>query len=115
MFLRALLFTLQILDIDMKAKLKATGEQVEVTPNGMMNISCASYKDKSGRMIPSTALEFDKEIDWEQRRYELAKAAMQGFITNNELFERFEENAEAFHDLCSDSISITDEMIKQLK
>lgn len=24
----------------------------------------------------------EKEIDWEQRRYELAKAAMQGFCSN---------------------------------
>ena len=28
------------------------------------------------------ALEFETEIDWEQRRYEIAKELMRGFATN---------------------------------
>ena len=39
-----------------------------------MLVSCGSFITKDGRKIPGTALEFEKAIDWEQRRYELAKS-----------------------------------------
>lgn len=57
----------------MKAILKATGEAVEVNSLGTMSISCGAYRTNDGRMIPATALEFERVIDWEQRRYELIK------------------------------------------
>lgn len=57
----------------MKAILKATGETVEVNPSGTMRISCGAYHTNDGRILPATALEFEKIIDWEQRRYELIK------------------------------------------
>lgn len=57
----------------MKAILKATGETVEVNSSGTMSISCGAYRTNDGRMIPATALEFERVIDWEQRRYELIK------------------------------------------
>ena len=66
----------------MKARIKVTGEVVDVKPSGTMKISCGAYLTEDGRMMPGTALEFEKAIDWEQRRYELAKAAMQGFCSN---------------------------------
>ena len=65
------------------ARLKPTGEEVEVIPNGTMSIHCAAYKTKDGRMIPTTALEFEKNIDWEQRRYEIAKELMKAFAANS--------------------------------
>lgn len=67
----------------MKAKVKDTGEVVEVTPcSEPLNARIAFYKTEQGRMFPMFALEFEKEVDWEQRRYEIAKAAMQGRLTN---------------------------------
>lgn len=57
----------------MKAILKATGETVEVNSSGTMSISCGAYRTNDGRTLPATALEFEKVIDWEQRRYELIK------------------------------------------
>lgn len=57
----------------MKAILKATGETVEVNSSGTMSISCGAYCTNDGRTLPATALEFEKVIDWEQRRYELIK------------------------------------------
>lgn len=57
----------------MKAILKATGETVEVNSSGTMRISCGAYHTNDGRILPATALEFEKAIDWEQRRYELIK------------------------------------------
>lgn len=47
-------------------------------------------------------------INWEQRRYELAKAAMQGILADNTV-----DMEDEF--LCKACISAADEMIKQLK
>lgn len=38
-------------------------------------------KRPKGKIIRRSNME-EKKIDWEQRRYELAKAAMQGFCSN---------------------------------
>lgn len=37
---------------------------------------------KDGRRFPMFALEFSKEIDWEQRRYEIAKDMMAAIFSN---------------------------------
>lgn len=94
----------------MKARIKATGEMVEVEGTCLIN-GGSTY-------IPASELEsFVEEtpIDWEQRRFELAKAAMQGFIANTDLFDRFEETGDTMICLCSDSIAYADEMIRLLK
>lgn len=57
----------------MKAILKATGETVEVNSSGTMSISCGACRTNDGRTLPATALEFERVVDWEQRRYELIK------------------------------------------
>lgn len=67
----------------LKAKVKATGEVIDVEPSGTMLVSCGSFITKDGRKIPGTALEFEKAIDWEQRRYEIAKELMKGFSANS--------------------------------
>lgn len=57
-----------------KARIRATGEIVEVTPQDEpMTYSSYPYKAADGRLIPACALQFEPEIDWEQRRYEIAK------------------------------------------
>ena len=66
----------------MKARIKATGEIIEVEPFGAMKVSCPSYRADGGLIIPGRALEFAKDIDWEQRRYEIAKELMKGFASN---------------------------------
>lgn len=62
----------------MKARIKSTGEWVELTET-------VAYKEPetmecketiNGRIIPIHDLEFEQPIDWDQRRYEIAKAAM---------------------------------------
>lgn len=57
----------------MKAKYKTTGEIIEVEPAGSLNCPVTVYQTENGRKFPMYALEFEKEIDWEQRRYEIAK------------------------------------------
>lgn len=60
-----------------KARIRATGEIVEVTPQDEpMTYSSYPYKAADGRLIPACALQFEPEIDWEQRRYEIAKSIM---------------------------------------
>lgn len=60
-----------------KAKIKSTGEIVNVHEdiNG-------DFVTESGSLYRSWQLEFENEINWEQRRYEIAKELMRGFATN---------------------------------
>jgi hypothetical protein len=91
----------------MRAIVKLTGEQIDVTPYGMMSISCASYKDESGRMIPATALEFEKNIDWEQRRYEIAKDITCAYMQAHSNIP--------FKDIVDISVTFADKLIDKLK
>lgn len=61
----------------MKAKIKGTGEIVDVRPNGEITIHnrCTKYAAKDGRVFVNSELDF-YSIDWEQRRYEIAKDVM---------------------------------------
>ena len=95
----------------LKAKVKATGEVIDVEPSGTMLVSCGSFITKDGRKIPGTALEFEKAIDWEQRRYEIAKEIMKGFSANshNQCVDASSET------LAQWSISGADALIAKLK
>ena len=73
----------------MKAKIKATGEIVELNEQGiplfeneqgipLFENERGIYKDVNGNKYRGNELEFikenpEKDIDWEQRRYEIAK------------------------------------------
>lgn len=53
----------------------------------------------------------EKKIDWEQRRYELAKAAMQGFCSNPH-----EQIMSADSNIVAElSIGLADSLIEKLK
>lgn len=69
----------------MKARVKSTGVLVDVIPR--LNINSQHSKDYlyvCGNMVfKECELDFSA-IDWEQRRYELAKAAMQGILSDEE-------------------------------
>lgn len=57
-----------------KATFKHTGETVYVTPtNNHAKCHVPTYRAKDGREFLATAIEFEKEIDWEQRRFQLAR------------------------------------------
>jgi len=68
----------------MKARVKSTGVLVDVTPQ--LNINSQHSKDYlyvcDNMVFKECELDFSA-IDWEQRRYELAKAAMQGILSDN--------------------------------
>lgn len=90
---------------------KATGEVIDVEPSGTMQVLCGSFITKDGRRMPGTALEFEKAIDWEQRRYEIAKEIMKGFSANshNQCVDASSET------LAQWSISGADALIAELK
>jgi hypothetical protein len=79
----------------MKAKIKETGEIVEVKQKGTVHISSPAYHTTDNRIIPSFALEFEKNIDWEQRRYEIAKEVFASIydIFQNEHLEKVSVHA----------------------
>ena len=67
-----------------KVVVKDTGETVMVRPcREPLNARLAFYETEDGRKFPMFALEFSKEIDWEQRRYEIAKDMMAAFLSNS--------------------------------
>lgn len=59
----------------MKAKVKNTGEIVDVHPNGekIIHLRCTIFATGDGRELLDMELDFLPTIDWEQRRYEIAK------------------------------------------
>lgn len=68
----------------MKAKVKGTNEIVEVKPNGTsktIHMSCLEFVSEDGRVFPSVCLDIINEVDWEARRYELAKEYSKIFIS----------------------------------
>lgn len=93
-----------------KPLMTTDGKLVSIVPENMTKNDV--YWLKSERCIPV--------IDWEQRRYELAKSAMHGLlgccsyfqdVNNNMLWAERGDNSQ----LVAQSISIADEAIKQLK
>ena len=96
----------------MKARVKSTGVLVDVTPQ--LNINSQHSKDYlyvcDNMVYRECKLDFSA-IDWEQRRYELAKAAMQGFCSNpHERVMGTDSNITA-----QMSLSFADALIKKLK
>ena len=72
----------------MKAKVKATGKVIILNENvSLIEYARGMYRDTEGNKYHCKELEFIKEkvekpIDWEQRRYEISKAVMQGRLSN---------------------------------
>lgn len=96
----------------MKARVKSTGVLVDVTPQ--LNINSQHNNDYlyvcDNMVFRECELDFSA-IDWEQRRYELAKAAMQGFCSNpHEQVMSTGSNMTA-----QMSLSFADALIKKLK
>lgn len=76
----------------MKARLKTNGEIVEVE----------DFEDF-------------ETIDWEQRRYEIAKAAMQANLSNPEILQFITKEGVPIERVVKCSIQYADALIKELK
>lgn len=91
----------------MKARVKLTGEIVNI--KDLYDDGTALVNDEYFKI---SELDFFSEtIDWEQRRYELAKAAMQGFCSNSH-----EQVMNASLNMTVEwSLGFADALIKKLK
>lgn len=112
----------------MKAKLKKTGEIINIAEYGMVKLDkCDSYGcnievpyeeveqfyDDKGvplgmPIVFPSVVESNFSIDWEQRRYEIAKAAIQGLLSNS-------INDDTIENYVNVSVKIADSLIEELK
>lgn len=93
----------------MKARIKATGTIVEV--EGLFDVGTALV---NGRYFKVSELDFFdnfETIDWEHRRYELAKSAMQGYC----IALGINDDSETYDDIAIGSLRAADALIKKLK
>lgn len=104
----------------MKARVKSTGVLVDVTPQ--LNINSQHSRDYlyvcDNMVFKECELDFSA-IDWEQRRYELAKSAMQGILSdiNQSHYACSEENYEKYipKGIARLAIACADALINELK
>lgn len=104
----------------MRAKIKATGEIVELNEQGISLFEYARgiYKDVNGNKYRVDELEFieenpEKDIDWEQRRYEIAKTVVHGQLTGP-IIDGVDPNP-SITDLAKLAVKIADALIAELK
>lgn len=89
----------------MKARIKQTGEVAEVKCHGTIKVCCTTYITPDGIVLPSTALELITDINWEQRRYEIAK----DYFVHNALEASSANEATEF------AVAMADKLIEKLK
>lgn len=101
----------------MKAKVKDTGEIVDVKfsthPNPAVDETYWWCKDKQESYHKSELDFMECDIDWEQRRYELAKNAMNSILTAS-IVDGVNPNPSA-EDVAMYSVKLADALIKELK
>ena len=106
----------------MKARVKATGEIVEVQEYHKYLETGWKYKDNAGILYKPSALDFSSEavVDyWEKLLYQYAGMAMQSYVSNNvylrEIWEMCKEPQE-MRDLIADlSILLATTLVEKLK
>lgn len=101
----------------MKAKVKDTGEVVDVKfavhPNPAVDETYWWCKDKQESYHKSELDFIECDIDWEQRRYEIAKDAMNSILTAP-IIDGVNPNPSA-EDVATYSVRLADALIKELK
>lgn len=104
----------------MKAKIIETGEIVTILAISTEHMTIQCYgNDGIVRLEPlnkgdiEIVSDTEKNIDWEQRRYELAKDAMSSFLASvrSNVFHPRPSNK----DIAAYSVRIADDVIKELK
>lgn len=100
----------------MKAVIKETGETVEVTRIETTRIE-GVLKGVHEIFYPKDLEIPCIDADWEQRRYELAKSAMQGIISNPVTFELMQKSKHiGTNEMISlNALDVADDLIKRLK
>lgn len=98
----------------MKARIKETREIINISDYARVTLDkCDSYGNPIDLSFDDVEIlqERSDNIDWEQRRYELVKAAMQGLCSNpHEQIMNADSNIVAEWSIC-----FADSLIKKLK
>lgn len=92
----------------MKAKIKATGEIVKV--EDLYDDGTALVQ---GTYIKISELSFFDNIDWEQRRYEIAKETLQGILFGYQVTH--EEIGGVCKNVAETAVTLADALIIELK
>ena len=72
----------------MKVKIKKTGEICNIASWAKVTLEfCDSYGNPIELDFDEVEFCVEPSINWEQRRYEITKAALQGFLTHDSPFE----------------------------
>lgn len=102
-----------------KARIKATGEIIELNEKvSFLDYARGIYRDTDGNKYHYNELEifereYEKPIDWEQRRYEIAKAAMQGRLSNQ--YGDILVGERDFKGVAESSVEFADALIAELQ
>ncbi len=97
----------------MKAKIKTTGEIVEV--EDLYDDGTALVKDRYFKVSELDFFEDFEAIDWEQRRYEIAKSAMQGMLAHSTRYKPRNPNMNWHNAIAEEAKELSDALIKELK
>lgn len=102
----------------MKAKVIETGELIDVVTldKGYGNIVFVDRN--SEKVYENQELTLIKEIDWEQRRFELAKAALNGMLAHSRNGHGYHPRDPKMHwhdAIAEEAIEIADAVIEKLK
>lgn len=97
----------------MKAKIKDTGEVVDVIVGGQPDAWLGKLTSGRFREFKERELEFleTNNIDWEQRRYEIAKDIMAAFLSNSCV----DVHGDSAEEHASDAVLYADTLIAELK
>ena len=109
----------------MKVRIIKTGEVYNIPEYARLDVSeCDSYGTPLNfgydeiEIIPDLSntilLKHEKTIDWEQRRYELAKEAMNGILSNSR-WDKVSDIGFFKSNVVGNAISYADEIIEKIK
>lgn len=103
----------------MKAKIIETGEIIDFKGSSIEFGTCTWIDSKNiihQCTMPNGGIEIleKSNIDWEQRRYELAKTAISSILSNPR-WDKVSELGFYKKNVVGNALSYADEMIKQLK
>lgn len=101
-------------EVEVNMNIKADSKDVRNTPEGMCYL--CKFNGKYA-YFPITWLDIDfsqKDIDWEERRYEIAKEAMNAILCNSRWALDYNKGYYK-KDVVGNTLSYADELIEQLK
>lgn len=106
----------------MKARIKYTGEIIEISNSNIeYELALGFIRDKNGTRYHTSEIETLK-IDWEQRRYEIAKEMVSAMWLDDGQAERenkkdggLEFEYKTFKNIAKEAVEMADALIVELK